>query len=343
MALDFLSWLDSGSPSSSKRSPKEGDYGGGFSTPEETAAYGFSDRQASRGYRTGDDSEKDGTVSYGGLGYGYSSGKTPGEIQEETQAQIGNTAANYGGRGKDMSRFGEKILKNIQDQMNANNDLYANSSRNLMRQTEWQPNQQREQSTLMALRNRMGNAAWGSSLVDLAEGLGRVDDMADVQLINTWKQNEDDLYNNWYQAYNDLISDYIDQSVSIEDEFSKLFSQYASTMSNLNPLLATYDAIKRSTQGESSSHGEGTDYYELPAIEGLTPTEALKALLEAPNRPSARNAKTYEYIRPDKGETSYNVNEKAGNANRHTAANKAFNDNLNAYRVRIKENPWDTE
>lgn len=271
---------------------------------------------------------------YGGYG-GGGSGKSAEQVQEETQAQIDNTAANYANRGGDLSDLGQQNLESIQAQINQNQALYDQNRRQAMQQVEWQPNQQREQSTLAALRNRMGNAAYGSSLTDLMEGLGRVDDMNDVSLINTWKQNSNAAYDNWFQANEDLVADYIDQITAIQDEFSKLYSQYWSTMSNINPLLATEENLKKSAGGEQVSVGEGTDAYTLPSGIKLEPSESLQALLKAPERASAVNPYTRDYVRPDRAVTAANAIGNTGTRNRATAANRGFLDNLNVYQRRV--------
>ena len=178
-------------------------------------------------------------IYYGGGGGGYSSSKSPEDVQKETQNQIWNTQANYFKRRGDMDKLSKDSLGNIEKQMKANDALLRQQNAQNQRSIQWQPNQQREQSTLMALRNRMGNAAYGSSLVDLREGMGRVDDMNDNALIESWRQNADNAYSNWFQANAQLVSDYNDQAMSDEDEYSKLYSQYWSAMSNLNPMLAT--------------------------------------------------------------------------------------------------------
>lgn len=270
----------------------------------------------------------------GGYGGGYG-GKTPEQAQQETQAQINNTAANYMNRAGDLSDLGTQNLQSIFDQGEQNKSLFNQTRRQNMKQVEWQPNQQREQSTLQALRNRMGNAAYGSSTTDLMEGLARVDDMNDVNLINTWKQNSDTAYSNWFQANEDLISDYIDQMTAIQDEFSKLYSQYWSTMSNINPLLATEENLKKSAAGESVTVGEGTDAYTLPSGIKLEPNEALQALLKVPERASAVNPYTRDYIRPDRAVTAANAIGNTGTRNRSTAANMGYIDNLNVYQRRV--------
>lgn len=270
-----------------------------------------------------------------GYGSGGSGGKTPEQAQQETQAQINNTAANYMARAGDLSDLGTQNLQSIFDQGEQNKSLFNQTRRQNMKQVEWQPNQQKEQSTLQALRNRMGNGALGSGIVDLMEGIGRVDDMNDVNLINTWKQNEDAAYNNWFQANEDLIADYIDQMTAIEDEFSKLRSQYWSTMSNINPLLATEENLKKSANGESVTVGEDTDAYTLPAGTKLEPNEALKALLKSPDRASAVNPRTKDFVRPDRAVTAANAIPNTGTRNQSTAANRGYLDNLNVYQRRV--------
>lgn len=273
-------------------------------------------------------------VYYGGGGGSSGSSKTPEDVQKETQNQIWNTQANYFKRRGDMDKLSKDSLGNIEKQMKANDALLRQQNVQNQRSIQWQPNQQREQSTLMALRNRMGNAAYGSSLVDLNEGMGRVDDMNDEALIESWRENADNAYSNWFQANAQLVSDYNDQATSIEDEYSKLYSQYWSAMSNLNPMLATYEnMVASNAYGKPESEwnypvvGEGTDLYAMNPII-LEPDEELKKMLQHKEHASEKNPLTKGYVRPDKGQTSYGgINGMYGK----TAANKAFYDNIRPY------------
>lgn len=230
---------------------------------------------------------------YGG-GYGSSGGQTPEDAQQEQQQTIYNLGDIYEkragdmGKGvqgrakdlnknakqrqKDMDDVAQRQLNNILGQKDANDATLTAARRKNMQQIEWQPNQQREQSTLMALRNRMGNAALGSGIQDLREGMGRIDDMNDVSLINAWKQNEDAAYNNWFQADTSLNADYNDQVASILDSFSQFgadyqdqmsklnwdyfdevsrnYAQYWSQMSNINPRLATKENMNQARRNK---------------------------------------------------------------------------------------------
>lgn len=283
--------------------------------------------------------------SGGGGGGGGASAK---DAQQKTQAQLNNTGGNYQQRANDLAkntkgragdisgiakdRLGEMDknaqaqLNNIQQSMASNSAALAENRRNIMQNVGWQPNQQKQQSMLMALRNRMGNAALGSGIQDLAEGLQRVDDMNDTELINTWKQNENAAYSNWYQANESLVNDYNDQIAAINeqfsqfgadyrdqmsklkadynDEMSKLYSQYWSTMSNINPELATKQNLQKAAKNatavtnakkvqKATKAMAGKAGTSKVSTKGLTKTQkaAAKIVNKAVNDKSSKGAK----------------------------------------------------
>ncbi|MBQ1449401.1 MAG: hypothetical protein IIZ12_00495 [Eggerthellaceae bacterium] len=268
--------------------------------------------------------------------YGYGSGgvgKSAEEQQEETQAQIDNTTANYEQRGKDIDAIAQNQLGNIQKQREANLAAYTQGKRQSKMSSDWQPQQQKEQSVLRALRDRAGNGLSGSGYIDLMEGMKRYDDMSDVQLINTWRENQDNLFDNWYQADTSLVGDYNDQASAIEDEFSKLRSQYWSTISNVNPLLASKENIEKQHE-QSTTIGEGTDAYTLPQAD-MRPSDKLKALLTQLEPEDASNPVTKYYVRPDAAVRKANSIRDTGNFNSSTSANQAVSDNLSAIRSRV--------
>lgn len=336
-------------------------------------------------YDSGYDSGYGYGYGYGGGGGGYS-GPSAAEQQAKTQAQIDNTGANYGKRGgditkntkdrlgdfnksaqqrmNDMSNIGGKQLDTIQQQIDANQAAYTKNVRNANQQVEWQPNEQKKQSTLMAQRNRLGNGILGSAAQDLIEGLIRVDDMADVGLINAWKQNMNSLYSNMYQAdtalkadWGDKIADILDQfssfkadynneisemKTSYNDTMSDLYSQYWATLSNINPELATEANLNRAKTESGVSTGSGTDKYTLskvnldPSIDfdsaklDIKPSDTLAKRLVMKKLMDAQSPLTKNYIRPDKAMTKRGgVN---GTMNLAGAANTGFSDNLAPFR-----------
>lgn len=265
--------------------------GSGLSSVKKIADKGISTslKKADVGINTAAKTAANNTTAVVGGGSGYSKTKSGGggggggSSKKQTQAQITNQGDIYGKRAGDMAKNTQDYAKamtdaanqrkgdleknaqaqlsNTEQAMQANDALLAENRRNIMQQISWQPNQQKEQSTMMALRNRIGNAALGSGLHDLLEGMSRIDDMNDVELVNTYKQNDNSAFMNWFQAAESLINDYNDQVAQIKeslsqfdydyqrdldklrtdynDESSKLNSQYWSTISNIDPQLAS--------------------------------------------------------------------------------------------------------
>ena len=363
----------------------------GGSTADGGLSGGYADAGLGGSYDTGGDDDYGGGYSYGG-GYGGGGGgggggsDTTALQHAQKNAQLINTGGNYVKRGNeindltqkrlndfnnaarnrinDLSNIGGKQLDAIEQQRRANDSAYAFNKRAANQQVEWQPNQQKEQSTLMALRNRMGNAAYGSAIQDLREGMGRVDDMNDFNLIEAWKQNMNQIYGNYFQTDSALVSDYNDKIADILDKFSTfkadynneisemrskysdtmsdLFSQYWATMSNIHPELATRERITEAMTKGDVSHGEGNDKYTLPQVNlnpiinfdsgklDVKPSDSLAKKLVMKEIKSATNPLTKDYVRPDHGETRQGGSNGIYNSSR--AANQGFLDNLSALR-----------
>ena len=272
---------------------------------------------------------------YGGGGYGaYGTGKSPEEVQKETQAQINNLGANSAARAGDLNQIAKDSLDTIKTQIQNNEDSYNYGMQQANMISAWQPNQQRETSTYRALRNRMGNAAYGSGLADLNEGMARVDDMNDVELINTYKENVSGLWDNYRNALTSLQADYAEQVNAIRDEFSKLSSQYWSSMSNINPLLATEENMGKAQNGETVTVGEGTDAYTLPNVD-LRPSPELRELMVKLEAPNAFNPLTGNYVRPDNAVVQANRVGNTGRSNKASIAHREFGNEMDAYRRRV--------
>lgn len=185
--------------------------------------------------------------SYGGYrrSGGGGSSKPSKEDQEKLQATVDNLGDIYGRKKGDLEKQTKANLNVIKQKQKANNAALKSQKSQINRNVEWQPQQQKEQSMMMALRNRMGNAAYGSGIVDLMEGMGRVDDMADTQLIDTWKQNMDNAYNNWFQADTELVGDYNEALADAEQKMGDLLNQYQAALNNVNPLAAKTKNIEK--------------------------------------------------------------------------------------------------
>ena len=268
---------------------------------------------------------------YGGGGYG---GKSPAEVQEETQQQIYNLGDIYGDRARDLDQISQDSLGNIKNRINDNENVYKYGLQMAQQNIDWQPPQQRLQSVNAALRDRMGNAAYGSGMADLTEGMSRAEDMSNYEQIKTYKDNMRGLWTDYFNALSTLQSDYADQVNSIRDEFSKQNAQYASAISNISPKLGTKENLQKAANGETVTVGEGTDAYTLPKA-NLNPSDALQALLVTLEMPDVFNPAVSNYVRPDRAVNAANLIPHTGNVNKASAAHRAFSDELDAYKRRV--------
>ena len=215
---------------------------------------GKGDPGLTKGGTTGGSTPSGGNGGYGGGGGGRSysrgggGGGTSKKEQKKLQATINNLGNIYGNKKNQLEKDTDASLNNINQKRSANDATLKQQNAQIMKSVEWQPQQQKEQSTLTSLRDRMGNSAYGSAIVDLQEGMHRVDDMADVQLINTWKQNSDNAYNNWYQADSELVGDYNEAIADAKSKMSDLMNQYQAALNNVNPLAASKKNITKASK-----------------------------------------------------------------------------------------------
>lgn len=300
--------------------------------------------QVSSGYSAPADSGG-GWVSGGGSGGGnynvtYSKEKEPIDT-EDLDAQLENAASALGKQNAATAKAGKDALNNIQEQRKNNAQQLLMKNAHLARNSEWQPNQQKEQSVLSNMRRTMGNAAYGSGLQDLQEGMARFDDMADVELINTWKENQDEAYNNWYQANSDLISDYNEQVIRTNSAFDEAYNNYLGNIANINSKLGkqAYDpnnAGKKLTQQlgfDSDKSGkidededEGTITATIAKNDAVDTYKMAQLLTMLKNKASVNNPNipdtggNIDYIRPNNAIYARNAESNGGEVNTSAGA-----------------------
>ena len=241
----------------------------------------------------------------GGGGYTVKSSVTPAE---EINAQLENAKSIYGREVDSANKAAKDALDNIQKQRTANAQQLLMKKNQLARQSEWQPNQQKEQSTYANLRRTMGNAAYGSGLTDLNEGMSRYDDMADVQLINTFKENQNNAYNSWYQANADLINDYNEQVIRAQNTLDTAYNNYLANIAGIDARLGQQAYGKGNAGGDISRKEDDQTYKTSVRAKDTSINNLLKMLI---NQASANNpnipdtAGLVDYIRPSKA--TYNT------------------------------------
>ena len=269
---------------------------------------------------------------YGGSGYGYG-GKSAEDQQKELQAAINNFVTNSSNRFGDLVTISENSLGTIGKTAEENKNSYLRAMQLINQLNDWQPNQQREQSVYRAIKNRMGNALNGSAFADLNEGMSRYDDMADVELMKSIKENGSSAFDNFRNAQISLYGDNEDQINAIQDEFSKFKSSFHSTLSSLNSLLDA-EALKEKNKGKSVTVGSGTDKYTMPAI-NLEIPDNLRALMVSLDIPNAFDPFTGKYIRPDRAVNEANKIGNTGRANKASIAHREFGNEMDAYKRRV--------
>ena len=243
---------------------------------------------------------------YGGGGGSYTvSYEKPKEDIDDINAQLANAGNMLDRELPIITQTGKDSLNNIQNQRKANNLQLLMKNAQISRNSEWQPNQQKEQSVLSNMRRVMGNAAYGSGMQDLQEGMSRFDDMADVELINTWKENQDNAYNNWYQANSDLINDYNEQVIKTRSAFDEAYNNYLSNIANINAELGKKAYAAKNGGKITQDIDDGTLTVDLRKDNAKT-SNGMDALLKLltnqassnnPNIPDTGGA--IDYIRPD--------------------------------------------
>ena len=265
---------------------------------------------------------------YGGGGGG--GGSSDEDAKKDLQSTIKNLGDIYGRKKDQLEKDTKAKLDNVKQKQAANDALLTRQQTAIRKQNTWQPQQQKEQSTLMALRNKMGNSAYGSGIVDLMEGMARVDDMADVELINTYRNNMDASFDDWYQAAAELVGDYNSDIQEAKSSMADLLNQYQAALNNVSPGAAEIHNIEKAYTADDVEAGWGDKQITLPKVD-LSESKDFKALTgKNMENPTSVNALTKGYYRPDQAQTKLGGNK--GTYNTAANANRGFSDNLKAYR-----------
>lgn len=180
----------------------------------------------------------------GGGGGGYSGGGGGGGGGTVSDDQINAaksleaiTAFNAGSETGKMEHGFDALQ--IADQSAANNRDWQIANAGKQASQDWYSQQQKEQATTTQLRDRMGNAAYGSGLLDLADDIARVDDMADVQVLRSYEDNIDNAWQNYYETMVSNINARNELAMDTEASLRELFGDYAAQLNNISPKLAS--------------------------------------------------------------------------------------------------------
>jgi len=217
------------------------------------------------GYQTGQDNQDNSAPVYGyGYGYGSSGSSTADaeKAQAATQAMIDNTQTlttrqteqlnknsgdNFNSYEKNFQDYKDatdkayrKQLGQLQSSREANAKALKATQQSIERGMNLQQREMKQQSTLSALRNRLGNGALGSGLLDLAEGMARVNDAADVEELEARRQNLRNAYADYYSADSAAVDNYNTAVAQIQAAIANDDYEYAQDVANY---IANYNSI----------------------------------------------------------------------------------------------------
>ena len=190
----------------------------------------------------GNDSDSNTSTSYGGGGYGgggYEGGGSGGGSsmtpeQEKAAANLGGIAGWNAGTQLGAAKNADKVF-DISDEQNANmrNIEAVQSRRNAS--NDWYTQQQRLQSVTSQLREAQGNALRGSNLYDMLDLIARKDDMDDVEVLNSLRENLNNVDNDYWKALMSTNNARNEMYIDTEENLRDIAADYAAQLNSIHP------------------------------------------------------------------------------------------------------------
>lgn len=259
-----------------------------------------------------DSSQGPGDGSYGGGGnsgpnYGVNWPGEPGENDTKAANNLAGItgynqdtilgAAQNADKMYDVSDQQNKFMQElqaIQAKRNAGND--------------WYTQQQRLQSVTANLREQMGNALYGSTLYDFWDLLARKDDMDDVEVLNTLRENLNNTDNAYWEAIMATNNARNEMYLETEQNLRELAADYAAQVNNIHPALA-----EGLISGDMGSGGT----INVPS---WLQTEYFNSHMRGPIHPTEQ-----ELFRPEKAaKDAWSKGLLNGNHNANSATNQSY-------------------
>ncbi len=208
-------------------------------------------------YRNGEDPYGGYPYGYGGYGYGSSGGNTGPTENQVTMAKLLGPITQFnqdnlldkGKNADDIYRDAARDANNNKEAQWRNAAWKANS--------EWHPFQTQLQRVRHALRTRMGNAAYGSSLLDLDQNTAYQQDVDARQILDAYDQNIASIDNEYLQSLSKMINGHNEFAMDLQDKYRQGAIDYILQLANIHPDLAT-----GKYEGTEENNDEGEKWYE---------------------------------------------------------------------------------
>lgn len=176
---------------------------------------------------------------YGGYGgYGGGGGSSaPNQQQKDAQGNLGGVAGYNAETAKGKAANTDKI-HDINDEQNKSKFDLAVAQVGSKAAGDWYTQQQKMQNSVSQLADASGNAMYGSFYDDFNDLVAIKDDMDDVELLKTQRENANKAAEEYYAALmasnnarNELYAD-------TEESLRSIVSDYAAQSNNIHPDLA---------------------------------------------------------------------------------------------------------
>ena len=176
----------------------------------------------------------------GGYGSGYGSGGDSGPTKN--QVEMARNLAPLAKYGQDIILGKANNAKDVYDTA----DQDARNSRNYQAivakskaASEWHPLETALQRAEHQLRLKMGNAAYGSSVLDHLENVGYKSDVDARGVLDALRETEMDINNEYYNALARTINGWNELAMDTEDKLNQSNLDYLNQLVNIHPDLAS--------------------------------------------------------------------------------------------------------
>lgn len=173
----------------------------------------------------------------GGGGY-YGAGGTAGPTDNDKKAMdaLGAISGfNYQTPQK-MAELGDKMY-DISDKGNENIRDFAINNAKRKSASEWYKDQQDLQSVASQLADASGNLMNGSGLLDFVDLIARRDDEQDVEILNTAHDNENSIWNDFFEGMQQNINARNNAYIDAQESMRNIGADYVAQGNSIHPDL----------------------------------------------------------------------------------------------------------
>jgi len=208
-------------------------------------------------YRNGEDPYGSYPYGYGGYGYGSGNGNAGPTENQVTMAKLLGPITQFNQDNLlDKAKNADDIYRDAAKDANNNKEAQWRNAA-WKAGSEWHPFQTQLQRVRHQLRTRMGNAAYGSSLLDLNQNTAYQQDVDARQVIDTYDQNIAAIDNEYLQTLSKIVNGRNEFAMDTQDKLRQGAIDYILQLANIHPDLATGKYT-----GTEENNDEGEKWYE---------------------------------------------------------------------------------